>query len=427
MAEIRNDILNESYQLVKTDCGLQVACYNMPGYNAVHAVFATNFGSIDRNFVMNGEKYSVPAGVAHFLEHKMFENEDGDAFDKYAKTGANANAFTSFDKTCYIFTATDNVDESLDILLNFVTTPYFTPRTVAKEQGIIGQEIKMYDDSANWRLLFGVLDGLYVNHTVKDDIAGTVESISHITDKILYDCAKAFYSPSQMLLCVAGNITMDRVLAACDRAGFKYQELDVQKIPNDEPLNINYSEKTIYMPISVPMVAVGYKETLSNPVREKEEIIGTIIMDILCGSTSKLFNKLYDMNIVNGTFEGEAFTGTDYYANIISGETNDPQLLVKEIDRAVNRLKQEGISMEDFLTSKNYLYGNMIVDFENVEEVATGMAVCHFKGRTAYSSLETLSKITLEEVNRQLAKMFNRDRKTVFTIMPMERENDKSC
>ena len=141
MTEIRNNILKESYQLVKTDSGLQIAVYNMPGYNAVHAVFATNFGSVDRSFIMNGERYDIPAGVAHFLEHKMFENEDGDAFLKYAKTGANANAFTSFDKTCYIFTATDNVDESLDILLNFVTTPYFTPQTVAKEQGIIGQEI----------------------------------------------------------------------------------------------------------------------------------------------------------------------------------------------------------------------------------------------------------------------------------------------
>lgn len=424
MTEIRNNILKESYQLVKTDSGLQIAVYNMPGYNAVHAVFATNFGSVDRSFIMNGERYDIPAGVAHFLEHKMFENEDGDAFLKYAKTGANANAFTSFDKTCYIFTATDNVDESLDILLNFVTTPYFTPQTVAKEQGIIGQEIKMYDDSANWRLLFGVLEGLFVNHTVRDDIAGTVESISHITDKMLYDCAKAFYSPSQMLLTVAGNITMDTVLAACDRAGFRYEKLEVERIRNIEPDEINYTEKSIKMPVSVPMIAVGYKEKMSDPVTLKEEIAGEIIMDILSGSTSRLFTKLYDMNIVNGTFEGEIFSGDDYYATIISGETNQPDVLLAEIEAAIAELKETGITEDDFITSKNCMYGSMVVDFESVEEVATNMASAHFKGRTAYTALEELSTLTLDDVNRQLQTMFRPDKRTVFTVLPMEECDD---
>lgn len=423
MSEIKNNILNEKYSLVKTDSGLTVAVYTMPGYNAVHAVFATNFGSVDRSFVMNGEKYDIPAGVAHFLEHKMFENEDGDAFEKYAKTGANANAFTSFDKTCYIFTATDNVDESLDILLNFVTTPYFTPQTVEKEQGIIGQEIKMYDDSANWRMLFGVLEGLFVNHTVRDDIAGTVESISHITDKMLYDCAKAFYSPSQMFLAVAGNITEDRVLAACDRAGFKYEKLEVERLYNKEPDEINYTEKTIEMPISVPMIAVGFKEKMSNPVTVKEEIAGEIIMDVLSGSTSKLFNKLYDLNIVNGTFEGEVFSGDDYYATIISGETNRPEILIDEIQKAIEDLKADGICEDDFVTSKNSMYGSMIVDFESVEEVATNMAAAHFKGRTAYTALEELSNLTLEDVNNQLKNMFRSDKRTIFTVMPLEAKN----
>ena len=424
MSEIRNNILNESYQLVKTDCGLQIACYNMPGYNAVHAVFATNFGSVDRSFIMNGEKYDIPAGVAHFLEHKMFENEDGDAFDKYAKTGASANAFTSFDKTCYIFTATDKIDESLDILLNFVTTPYFTPQTVEKEQGIIGQEIKMYDDSANWRMLFGVLEGLFVNHTVRDDIAGTVDSIAQITDKMLYDCAKAFYSPSQMLLSVAGNITLDKVLAACDRAGFKYETLEVERLRTEEPDEINYTEKSINMPVSVPLIAVGFKEKMSNPVTIKEELCGEIIMDVLTGATSKLFNKLYDRNIVNGTFEGEVFSGADYYATIISGETAYPDMLLEEIELAINELKAEGINEEDFFTSKNSMYGSMIVDFENVEEVATNIANAHFKGRTAYTALETLSAITLEDVNSQMQTMFHPDKRTVFTVMPMEGKDD---
>ncbi len=424
MSEIRNNILNESYRLIKTKNGPAIAVYNMPGYNATHAVFATNFGSVDRSFIMNGKKYDIPAGVAHFLEHKMFENEDGDAFEKYAGTGANANAFTSFDKTCYIFTATDKVDESLDILLSFVTTPYFTPRTVAKEQGIIGQEIKMYDDNANWRMLFGVLEGLFINHTVRDDIAGTVESISHITDKMLYDCAKAFYSPSQMVLAVAGNTTVEQVIAACDRAGFKYEKLEVERLRTKEPDEINYSEKTITMPVSLPMIAVGYKEKMSNPVKLKEEIAGEIIMDILCGSTSKLFNKLYDLNIVNGTFAGEIFSGDDFYATIISGETNQPEILFKEIEEAIKELKENGVNEDDFKTSKNSMYGSMIIDFESVEEVATNMANAYFKDRTAYTSLEELSSLTLEDVNNLLKNMFRPDKRSIFTILPGEAIND---
>lgn len=416
---IKSNILKESYELISTDCGLKIACYYMPKYNGMHAVFATNFGSVDRNYILNGEKHSIPAGIAHFLEHKMFENEDGDAFEKFSKTGANANAFTSFDKTCYIFSATDNIDESLDILLSFVTKPYFTKETVAKEQGIIGQEIKMYDDSANWRMLFGVLEGLFVNHPVKDDIAGTVESIGEITPDMLYDCCKAFYSPSQMILSVAGNVSADRIKAACDRAGFINEVADVKKISVDEPENICYSEKSINMAVSIPMVAIGFKENIATTI--ENEILGDIIMEVLTGSTSELFNRLYDENIVNGTFEGEIFSGDGYYASIISGETQSPEKLIDEIEAAIADLKRNGISQEQFQTSKNAMYGSMIVDFENVEEVATNIVNNYFKGYSIYDPLEVLSGITLEQVNRQLSTMFNQELRTIFKVLPLEK------
>ncbi len=422
MAIISNKILKESYQLIKTDCGLSVGVYTKPEFSSVFAMFATNFGSVDRKFTVDGKLVEIPAGVAHFLEHKMFENEDGDAFEKFAKTGANANAFTTFDRTSYLFSATENIDKSLDILLDFVTRPYFTEQTVKKELGIIGQEIKMYDDSAGWRQLFGILDGLYINHYVKDDIAGSVESILHITPEMLYECTRAFYSPGQMMLCVAGNITADEVIAACDRAGFSREVADVKRIYPEEPDEINFSEKTIRMPIATPMVAIGYKERMSFPVTAKEEIIGSIIMDVLCGPISDLFTRLYDSNVINGTFEGEIFNGTDYYASIISGETSQPELLLEEVDKAVRKLKESGISEEDFITVKNSLYGNMIVDFENIEEIASNMVTAHFKGRDLYTYLDTISQVTLDDVNDQLRKMFREDRKTVFTILPLEGE-----
>ncbi|MBR5251730.1 MAG: insulinase family protein [Oscillospiraceae bacterium] len=417
---IKSDVLKEQYSLIRTGCGLTIACYPMPKHNGIHAVFATNFGSINRKFSVDGTEYEVPAGVAHFLEHKMFENEDGDAFEKFAKTGANANAFTSFDKTCYIFSATHNIDQSLDILLSFVTQPYFTEETVAKEQGIIGQEIKMYDDSSSWRVLFGILEGLYHNHSVKDDIAGSVESIAQITPEMLYKCAQAFYSPSEMLLSVAGNITEQQLIDAVNRAGFTAEKHNVERFATEEPDTIVYTEKSMKMPISIPLVAVGFKEKVEGSVTAKQEIIGDIIIDILTGSTSELFNKLYDSNVVNGTFEGEVFSGSDYYATIISGETADPELLVAEVQAAIDKIKAEGITEEQFNISKNAMYGSMIIDFENIEEVATSMVNQYFKGNTLYNSLETFREITLEDVNCQLRQMFRDDRRTVFTVYPTE-------
>ena len=199
--------------------GLTVIVRPMPGYSSTHVIFATRFGSIDRDFRLDGKEVHLPAGVAHFLEHKMFEDQDGDAFAKYAKTGANANAFTSFDRTCYLFTATQQLDESLDVLLGMVTHPYFTEQTIAKEQGIIGQEIKMYDDSPDWRLITGLFECLYHSHPIRSDIAGTVESIAEITPEMLYDSCKAFYAPGNMVLAAAGNTTMEQILAACERHG----------------------------------------------------------------------------------------------------------------------------------------------------------------------------------------------------------------
>ena len=417
---IKSEILKEEYSVIRTDCGLTVACYPMPKHNGVHAVFATKFGSINRKFTVDGEEVEIPAGVAHFLEHKMFENEDGDAFEKFAKTGANANAFTSFDKTCYIFSATDNIEQSLDILLSFVTQPYFTKETVEKEQGIIGQEIKMYDDSASWRVLFGVLEGLYHNHTVKDDIAGTVESIAQITPEMLYKCAEAFYSPGEMILAVAGNITEQQLIDAVQRAGFTAEKHDVKRAEISEPDTICYAEKSIKMTISQPLVAIGFKEKVDGEVTVKQGIIGDIIIDILTGSTSELFNKLYDSNVVNGTFEGEIFSGSDYYSEIISGETNNPQLLVDEVQQAIDKLKENGVTEEQFYISKNAMYGSLIMDFENVEEVATGIVNQHFRGCNAYSTLEAFKEITLDDVNNQLRGMFNIDKRTVFTAYPAE-------
>ena len=208
-----------SCESVVLPSGLTVLCRTMPGYSSVHAIYATGFGSIHRTFKLDGKPITLPAGTAHFLEHKMCETPKGDSFTFYAKTGAAANAFTSYDRTCYLFSATQKIDENLDILLGMVGKPWFTKATIAKEQGIIGQEIKMYDDSPDWRLLNALFRCLYADHPLRDDIAGTVESIAELTPQMLYSCTKAFYAPSNMVLSVAGKITLAQAVDACKRNG----------------------------------------------------------------------------------------------------------------------------------------------------------------------------------------------------------------
>ena len=253
-------------QSVTLPSGLTVLCRTMPGYSSVHAMYATNFGSVVREFTLNGKRIQLPAGTAHFLEHKMFESEQGDAFDLYAKTGAAANAFTSYDRTCYIFTATGMTDENLDILLNMVGHPWFTKETIAKEQGIIGQEIKMYDDSPDWRLLTALFRCLYKSHPIRDDIAGTTQSIAELTPELLYACTDAFYRPGNMVLSVAGNITLDQAVEACRRNGV-YDAVDppqVETIFPQEADTVQHKETTFTMPVNKPCFALGYKEAAIN-------------------------------------------------------------------------------------------------------------------------------------------------------------------
>ncbi|MEG2203785.1 MAG: pitrilysin family protein, partial [Oscillospiraceae bacterium] len=218
MPEITSMRLGESYTKIDHPSGLTLMLCPMKGFSTAYALFAARVGSIDDAFSLGDGAYTeVPAGIAHFLEHKLFESEEGDAFDLYAKTGASANAYTSFDRTAYLFACTDHFAESLEILINLVTHPYFTEQTVQKEQGIIGQEIRMYEDDPEWRVYFNLLGALYHNHPIRVDIAGTVESISKISAETLYRCHQAFYNLNNMVLSVAGNFEIDTVLAACDR------------------------------------------------------------------------------------------------------------------------------------------------------------------------------------------------------------------
>ena len=261
ITEIKSKRAGDKYFKIDHLSGLTIYVYPKEGYNSAYAIFGTRYGSINTCFsVDDGAKITVPDGIAHYLEHKLFESEDGDAFVRYAKTGANANAYTSFEKTCYLFSCTDKFDESLEILLDFVQDPYFTAQTVAKEQGIIGQEIKMYDDSPEWRVMFNMLEGMYKHHPVKIDIAGTVDTIAEITADKLYDVYNVFYNLNNMVICVSGNITVEQVLKTADKM---LKPSDKRKITNyfeDEPYEINEPYVEQSFPVSMPLFNLGFKE-----------------------------------------------------------------------------------------------------------------------------------------------------------------------
>ena len=365
--------------------GLTVLVRPMPGYSSTHVIFATKFGSIDRDFRLDGKEVHLPAGVAHFLEHKMFEDQDGDAFAKFAKTGANANAFTSFDRTCYLFTATQQLDESLDVLLGMVTHPYFTEQTIAKEQGIIGQEIKMYDDSPDWRLITGLFECLYHSHPIRSDIAGTVESIAQITPEMLYDSCRAFYAPDNMVLAAAGDTTMERVLAACARHGLMEPRSTerVQRLWTPEPMTLVTTETTLKMPVSKPCFGLGFKE---EPLPEgdlRTEALYDLILCCIVGGMSPLPDTVR-------------------------------QLLLDEIAR----IRAEGVDREIFTLCKNEKYGQLIENLENVEDSASQMADFALSGQTVAQQITMLAGLTAEDADAALQHILCTDRMATMYIQP---------
>ena len=401
------------------DNGLTVLVREMPGFDGVHAVYSTKFGSIDRAFELDGRRWDLPAGIAHFLEHKMFENEDGDAFALYAKTGANANAYTGFDRTSYVFTATSRVPENLDILLSFVSRPYFTKETIEKEQGIIGQEIKMYDDSPEWRLVFGIYQNLYQNHGIGEDIAGSTQSIAEITPEMLYACTDAFYRPQNMVLAVAGNVTLEMVLDACARADIPSRTAPVKRLVCEEPAGVKTHESEIRMAVAKPLVGLGFKETPIAETDIRSALICDILPELVCGGTTPLYRRLYDEGLISPDFSGEALSVAGATCILFGGETPEPEKVRDMLLEEIARLRREGIDRELFRLCKNAMYGDLVRGLENIEESASGMASMFFRGCTVEDEAAALAALRPEDVEEALRTMLLEEHASTVIIRPV--------
>ena len=416
--EIASNALCEKYYKINHDSGLTIYVYEKEGYSSTYAIFGTKYGSINNRFkVDSGDTVSVPDGIAHYLEHKLFESEDGDAFSRYAKTGANANAYTSFDKTCYLFSCTDNFKESLEILLDFVQSPYFTPETVAKEQGIIGQEIKMYDDSPAWRVMFNMLMAMYKNHPVRIDIAGTVESIAKITPEYLYTCYNTYYNLNNMVLCVAGNTNVDEVLSIADKMLKKSEPHTIDNIFEDEPYEVTKSYVEQSLPVGLPLFNLGFKEKATQKrVDEKTLAYTDILLYLLFSSTSPLYRKLMDANLINSSFAYEVFEGEGFSATVLSGESHDPQQVEKVIKEYITDLRANGIDKEEFEIAKRATYGEAVASLNSTDHIANMIADFDFSQRELYSYINAIAQATIEDVENRFADILDVNNTTLSVI-----------
>ena len=401
--------------------GLDIYLYPKENGSSTRAVFGTRYGSIDNCFQRSDEPEpeTVPEGIAHYLEHKLFESEDGDAFARYAETGANANAFTGFESTCYVFSCTDRLYDSLRILLDFVQSPYFTEETVAKEQGIIGQEIKMYEDLPGWRVFFNYLQAMYHSHPVRDDAAGTIESIAKITPEYLYRCYNTFYNLNNMALVLSGKFDVDRVLEVCDEMLKPAPPVRVKRVFPEEPDTVVKPYIEQKLSVAMPVFQFGDKERVDGPRSVTDLAAMSALLAILASDASPMFRKLLDQGLINeASFSRDYFEGSGYATVMFGGESRDPEAAADLIKEEVARLQRDGISEEDFRLAKRSLYGESISALNHAAGVAGWVIDFAFKGLEPFAYIDALAELTLPEVQRKL-EVLREDRSVLSVIRPI--------
>lgn len=424
MESIHYDNLQETLYYEVMDNGLHVYVLPKPGFQKTYATFATKYGSVDNHFKVEGESETrVPDGIAHFLEHKMFEEPEGDIFAKFASNGASANAFTSFDQTVYLFSATENIHDNLETLINFVQNPYFTDQNVEKEKGIIGQEINMYQDNPDWRVYFGLIEAMYKVHPVHIDIAGTVESIGTITKEDLYTCYNAFYHPSNMLLFVVGGVdpveTMN--LIRSNQAGKSYEKQgSIERIFDPEPQGVEEKRRESRLAVSLPKCLFGFKEKQVGLTAEEQlrrDLTTKLMMDLLFGSSTELYQQLYDEDLISDSFGHEYNSSPQYAFSAVGGDTKDPDQLLERIRTEVDKLKATGFQASDFERARKKKMGGYLRMLNSPENIAHEFTRYQFRGADFFKVLPVYESITIDDVNRRLQEHIDWDQLAVSIVV----------
>ncbi|MCD7894166.1 MAG: insulinase family protein [Erysipelotrichaceae bacterium] len=423
MEIIRDDNLQENLYFEEMKNGLKVYLLPKPGFSKTYGLFSTRFGSIDTTFIPlnETEMITVPDGVAHFLEHKMFEMSDGDASDKFAALGAQTNAFTSSTRTAYLFNTTSHENECIELLLDFVQDIYLTDENVEKEKGIINQEIGMYDDDPDWRCYFGSIQNLYNNHPVKIDIAGTVETVAQIDKEILEKCYHTFYHPNNMMLFVVGNInaedTMKLIRNNQDKKHFDNpQEIIRKEVKEDDTVPIK--DNVLHMDVIMPKLIVSIKvnDILKDPkLKLKRELAMNVLLDLLFAKSSNIFESWSREGIINDSFSANFTQERDYSFIQIGGDSDSVDELKKRIYDLIDHMDSYKIDQNDFERVKKKNIGQLIGIFNSPESIASMFSRYYFEGSIIFDLIHTLNDLTLDDIY-ECQSLFNKEYTSSFLI-----------
>lgn len=431
MEELVYQQLNETVYQETLDNGLKVFLLSKPEMAKTFGIFTTNYGSIDQTFTPIGrdEKVTVPEGIAHFLEHKLFEKEDRDVFQDFTRLGASANAFTSFTKTAYLFTATSQVEKNVQTLLDFVQDPYFSEESVEKEKGIIAQEIRMYDDQPDWRSFFGTIQSLYHNHPVKVDIAGTVESIQDITKDDLYTCYETFYHPSNMVLFVAGNIEPEAMMNLI-RENQGQKEFppapEINRSYPEEPSHVSQKEHSITMPVTTAKAMVGVKEDVSGLKGGellRRELLSGMILDYYFSKSGAFYEELYKADLIDDSFQFETELDRHFGFTILGGDSRKPDEMAARVKEMLHELKDMRIADEDFTRMKRKKIGQFMRALNSLEFIANQFTHYHTLGVDLFEVLPVIESLTADDAEEYLKDWINEEAISVFQVKPQSNES----
>lgn len=425
MQIIENSKVKEKLYVEKLENGLTVMIMPKANIDKKYVIWSTNFGSIDNKFIAPNDKEetSIPDGVAHFLEHKMFEQPNGtNSLDTLTALGVNANAYTSTDHTCYLFECTDNFYPALDELMDYVQSPYFTDENVAKEQGIIGQEIRMYDDEPSWIVYMNAIKCMYKNNPIRIDIAGSIESISKINKDILYKCYNTFYHPSNMVMCFAGDFNPENLIEEVKKR-LKNTEKhgEIKRIYPEEPEEIVQKESTAQMEVSMPMFVIGIKDSINEKECSTDSIVKKhiaieIILNMLIGKSSKLYKELYESELLTGEPYLEYEFSKQYAHIAITGQSNEPKKVLERLQEEIKNMKNNDLNLEHFNRIKKMIYGNYVKEYDDVASICRMFVADYMKDINSFEYIENYKQVTPEYVKQVLDEVFDED-KTVLSIV----------
>ncbi len=407
MQIIEDNLIKEKVYIEKLENGMTLMCIPKKKALKKYIICGINYGSIDYKFKINNEVIEVPEGVAHYLEHKLFEQENGkNSLDVLSSLGVNANAYTTNDHTAYLYECTDNFYEALDEFLDYLQSPYFTDENVEKEKGIIRQEIQMYEDDPDWKVYMNAMRALYKDHPIRIDIAGTVDSILKIDKDILYKCYNNFYVPENMAIVVSGDFNPEEILDTIKKKIKKGKiGLKAKKIENIEQEEINEKKIEEEMDISTPIFIIGFKDKNDGEDKVKRHLSIEILLEVIVGSSSKLYKELYEEGLVFSEFSTSYEFSRNYAHCLIQGQVKDVDKVIEKIKQEISKVTKNGISDEEFERVKRKIYGLYVRDFDGVQNVANTFLTNYFKNINPFEYIEeylTISKEYVEKIGKEI-------------------------